>query len=186
MRTRGTVAIVVIVASGLAACGPRTASNGAQSRPTPAAYTTYFAPSTMKMGWSLSNWIVAKGSVDLIDSLWPAPGGLHSVDVDGATPGEMKSSFATIPGKNYLVTFLLSTNGGCADRIKKLRVSAGRDSVLYTVDSKIVAAQYKKWLPKRWSFKAIAPTTTLVLASEDDSRSTCGPAVAGVDVNLST
>lgn len=181
----GGVAIVAIVASGLAACGPRTASDGAQGQPTSAPWATYAAPSTMNTDWKLSSWTVTKGSVDLIDSLWSAPGGLLSVDVDGTVPGEMKSSFATIPGKHYLVTFLLSANGACAARIKKLRVSAGRDSVLYTVDSKIVKAQASKWYSKRWSFKAIAPTTTLVLASEDDPGSMCGPAIAGVDVNLS-
>ena len=146
--------------------------------PNPGAYTTYKRGSA-----AIPGWVVTKATIDLIGTYWLAPGRRRSIDLDG-TPGfgAVAQTFATIPGKRYVVSFLLSGNSDGAPTVKSMRVSAAAASADFRFDSAAGSAQHGNWLPKTMSFVATHPATTLQFRSLDTTGGICGPVIARIAV----
>src|SRR5207253_2366866 len=74
-----------------------------------ATFCTYYAGDST----DIPGWTVTQGSVDLITGYWQAPpSGGNSVDLDGLyqAGGLAQTSFATVSGAEYTVSFYLSGN----------------------------------------------------------------------------
>src|ERR1700722_6429175 len=76
------------------------------------------------------------GSVDWINQYWTAPGGTHSIDLDGNTPGGIEQMVTTIAGAKYALTFELSQNpdgGGYPANTNTLNVLIGNAVIPLTI-----------------------------------------------------
>jgi len=187
MTLTRALAIVTVAAMsggtlGAAAQTPMTATqfhNGDFSEgPDPGAFATFKKGST-----EIPGWVVTKATVDLIGTYWVAPGNARSIDLDG-TPGfgAIAQTFATTPGKRYLVTFLFSGNGDQGPTVKLMRISAAGRYADFHFSIAHASAQHHDWLRKSWSFVATRPATTLQFASLDTTGGLCGPVVARISV----
>lgn len=143
-------------------------------------------PKTARMA---PGWRVRKGTVDLVGSTrWPMPYHLCIVDLDGNTPGGIKSrELATTPSSNYTVAFQMSGNGDCGSKIETMELQvAGQEQQFTWNTANNNDAQHGVYQFEQWSFAATASTTKLVFLSLDTPPSGCGPIVAGIAVTPST
>ena len=76
----------------------------------------------------ITGWLVTSGEVDWINSFWKAHTGTRSLDLNGTEAGAIETTFATITGQTYTVSFWLSGNfNGASDPTpseKGVRVSS--------------------------------------------------------------
>jgi hypothetical protein len=136
---------------------------------------TAFAPS----------WIVALGNVDFNGSTYWDMGGYCSVDLDGFnTVGAVATnSFRTSRGKTYIVSFLMSGNGGAPPTIKTMTLIANRHFTAFTWDTSNnndVEHGVTQW--ETWSFRSGGGPVTLEFLSTDPPGSGRGIVVAAVSV----
>ncbi|MCC7265175.1 MAG: choice-of-anchor C family protein [Candidatus Latescibacteria bacterium] len=137
-------------------------------------YWELFAVSTDLPGWQ-----VVAGNIDWINAghYWQASAGVHSLDMNGVSPGAVAQAFATVAGQSYIITFDLLNNWYCGPQAKTLRVSAAGASQEYT-------ATEASWVTRTFQFVATSSSTTLELrslASTGDTR--CGPVVDNVRIS---
>jgi hypothetical protein len=59
---------------------------------------------------TIGAWRVDSGSVDFIQSYWPAADGSNSVDLNGWSRGSIYQDLSTTPGDEYIVSFFVSGN----------------------------------------------------------------------------
>ena len=80
------------------------------------------------------DWTVKKHNIDFLSSSYWNMNGLCSVDIDGylKTGAIETHAFATQKKTTYIVTFLMSGNGGCGPTIKTLKVSANGHGITFT------------------------------------------------------
>jgi len=145
-------------------------------------FCTYSAVDTT----GIPGWTVAIGSVDLITGYWQAPpGGGHSVDLDGNGAGDIHTSFTTLIGKTYRVDFELSGNPDSGAPLKRVAVSAGADSGIYSFDTSAMGNTKPNmmWTGQTLLFTATGTTTILDFQSLDAPTSAYGPAIGNVAVN---
>jgi eukaryotic-like serine/threonine-protein kinase len=144
--------------------------------PAVVAWRNYAAGSTDIPGWTVS-----RGNIDVVANDWPASHGAHSLDLDGAVPGAIRQTFATVSGRRYRVTFDLAGNSQREPAIKRLRVHAAGKSADFEFD--ISGHDYDDvgWVGKQWEFTADGPRTTLEFESLDPAGA-CGPTLDNVAV----
>lgn len=74
---------------------------------------------------AISGWTISSGSVDWISSnFWPAADGLMSLDMTGSSAGGLtaSTSFNTILGREYQLSFAMSGNPDGSPAVKQLAV----------------------------------------------------------------
>jgi hypothetical protein len=148
-------------------------------------FPTFFA------GQYLTNteWEVTTESVDLIGAKFYhfAPYTLCSVDLDG-TPGSggiAHDPIATTSGSSYVIGFLLSGNGSCPPRVKKMELTAAGQSTIYEWDTAgHHNARRGAYDVESWQFLANGPTATIAFQSLDQPAGStkCGPVVTNISV----
>jgi choice-of-anchor C domain-containing protein len=147
-------------------------------------YCTYSAGDNT----DISNWTVSKGSVDLITGYWQAPpGGGNSVDLDGLyQAGGVQTSFATVSGEQYVLTFELSGNPDGGVPLKSFEVTAGNltQDLSFDTSSAGNTKSDMKWIKETLVFTATGALTTLVFSSLDDADSAFGAVIGNVDVEF--
>ena len=135
---------------------------------------------------SLDGWTVDSGSVDWIDTYWPAADGSKSIDLSGAEAGAISQTFDTTIGNTYTVTFALSGNPAGDPAVKTLDVSATGGSVSsYSYDVTALGNDLTNmnWTSASYTFLATSATTTLSFVSTTDG--VFGPAIDNVVVSES-
>jgi choice-of-anchor C domain-containing protein len=130
---------------------------------------------------SIPAWTVTGEAIDYIGSLWRAADGARSIDLDGSarsrlTPpyatGGISQTFATVPGKSYLVLFDLAGNVFGGPAVKRLRVSAAGQTAELQFSIAGKSAARMGFVRTTWSFTANATSTTLEFRSASASPET--------------
>jgi len=156
--------------------------------PNPPGYVTLYSGSTDITGWIVS------GSIDWIQKYWDAQDGNRSIDLNGYYPGQvtMGTSFDTIPGSIYTVSFYLSGNfdGGTQDK-RSLQVQIIQNGPMITKNfdfSKPADWNHNNmgWQLISFNFKAIGNSANLALVSLETRQNNLayGPVVDNVSVNV--
>jgi hypothetical protein len=133
-------------------------------------------------------WQVSQRTVDLYGTAYRMPDEVCSLDLDG-TPGDgaiTHDPVPTIPGTTYTLGFLLSGNGTCKPRVKRLLVSAAGQSAQFEWnDRKHNDAHRGRYEAEHWQFKATAAATAITLASADGGAADtlCGPVVTDISLD---
>jgi choice-of-anchor C domain-containing protein len=133
---------------------------------------------------SIDGWTVDSGSVDWIDTYWPAADGSKSIDMSGADAGAISQTFDTTIGNTYTVSFALSGNPAGDPTVKTLDVSATGGTVSnYTYDVTGNDLTNMNWTQATYTFLATSATTTLSFVST--TTGAFGPAIDNVVVTES-
>jgi choice-of-anchor C domain-containing protein len=133
----------------------------------------------------VTGWVTVGRSIDYIgDTYWPASDGVRSFDLDGAAgdTAALQQTFATTPGKVYVVTFDMAGNPDNLPTIKPMRVSADGQSADFSFDITGRSHANMGWSPRTWSFVADDASATLELRSMTtvETGRGWGPAVDNV------
>ena len=135
---------------------------------------------------SIDGWTVDSGSVDWIDTYWPAADGSKSIDLSGGEAGAISQTFDTTIGNTYTVSFALSGNPAGDPAVKTLDVSATGGTVSsYSYDVTALGNDLTNmnWTSASYTFLATSPTTTLSFVSTTEG--VFGPAIDNVVVTES-
>ncbi|MEU6537972.1 choice-of-anchor C family protein [Streptomyces sp. NPDC047000] len=195
------VASVVLAGAGTAAvvAAPAHGNTNARTAAAPAAAPNRLrdggfelprvAPNTFRefaAGQSFGPWRVLSGSVDLIGAgFWQAAQGAQSLDLNGNNAGAVSQTFATVPGKSYMVTYALAGNTDCAPVVKTGKVLIdGQDFQDFTFDTTGKSRTNMGYVYRQVPFAAVGRSTTLAFASTT-LGSACGPVVDRVLVTRS-
>jgi choice-of-anchor C domain-containing protein len=141
--------------------------------PNPGSFMTLGTGNTQITGWTVTG-----GSIDYIGSYWNASNGVRSIDLSGNEPGAIAQSFATIAGRDYVVTFDLAANPDNAIT-KLLNVTAGENFTQYSYAG---TPQPLEWTPQVFNFFALGSQTTLTFAGGNPGP--WGAALDNVNVSL--
>ncbi len=176
----GSAALVAGLALAASPCrGQNLITNGGfELGPNPGSFASVCPPST-----SITGWTVIRDCVHYMGSYWVADDGVRSLDLDAleGDSGGISQSFATTPGRLYLVSFSLAGNYVSGPALKRMRVLAAGASAEFTFDITGRSSANMGWTRHRWSFTAVAPLTTLEFWSVT-SPSGYGPALDRVSV----
>jgi choice-of-anchor C domain-containing protein len=168
-NTRGSGAAGLLVKGNLVA-------NGSFERGPDLGAFANLAEASTKM----RDWTVSRGSVDLIGLDRRAAHGRRWVDLNGASPGGIRQSFSTVPGRRYRVTFdLAGQPAGTA--LKRLRVAAAGESADFEFDITGRNPANMGWVSKSWQFTADSTVTELEIYALSPGGPN-GPAVDNVAV----
>jgi choice-of-anchor C domain-containing protein len=140
---------------------------------------------------AISGWTVTSGSVDWINTFWPAQDGTKSLDMNG-TPtdlvplpaGTVSQTLATAANNTYVVQFYLAGNPDCGAGDKTLFVSAtGTAPQSYTFTNTDATTRTNMgWTIEAYTFVAKGSTTELTFAADAANTTVCGPALDSVSV----
>ena len=133
---------------------------------------------------AVAGWIVSSANIDYVGTRWTAAEGFRSVGLNGAGPGSISQTFATVPSEPYTVRFYMAGDTGTLPVIKHVRVSAAAQSQDFDVDLTGMWSWDPGWNPRMFHFTATSATTTLKFASLDAGEA--GPAVDSVTVSVSS
>ena len=131
----------------------------------------------------VTDWTVGSGSVDLITGYWQSPpAGGNSIDLDGNSPGSIYTTFATITGQTYLVTFEVSGNpdGGDPSKLGIVAAAANSQNFSFTTGANNHTAMNYEQVT--FQFTATAATTTLTFTSANTGNSPYGVVLGNIDV----
>ena len=126
-------------------------------------WITYHSPSNVIDGWSVSF-----GSIDYIGGWWQASEGVRSIDMTGASAGQISQTVPTIPGLTYVVTFDMSGNPG-PPSVKLMTVTADAGQAQTFSYDTIATGNTQadmKWEVKQYTFTATGATTLLAFTSD--------------------
>jgi choice-of-anchor C domain-containing protein len=159
-------------------CGPNLIKNGSFEDGTePGEWLTLKAGSS-----GIDDWTITHGSVDTVGSLWAAPDGKRSIDLDGVSFGGISQDLKTEKGKTYVVSFDLAGNYHGPPTIKRLKVSAAGQSADFSYDLYHKPTTNGGWARPSFQFIAGDKTTTLEFDSLDTENGYFGPVIDDVRV----
>ena len=131
---------------------------------------------------NITGWSVIFGSIDYIGRAWMASDGERSIDMNGAGPGQISQTFATIPGAAYSVTFDMSGNpGGVPSKIMSVSAN-GSNIVFYEYIIGGNTTFNMQWARMSYTFTASGPETELIFASHTEGSE--GPALDNVQISF--
>jgi len=137
--------------------------------PDPGPFADLAAGSTVITGWTVGDF-----HIDYVSAaMWAASDGVRSLDLDGSVSqphnGSIFQSFATTPGKQYLVSFDLGGNPWGLPLVKQVEVSAGSAVQVHSFDIGAVVPfnppATLAWSHRTMLFTATGSTTTLTFRS---------------------
>ena len=132
---------------------------------------------------AIAGWTVTGGSVDWIhQNFWEASDGTFSLDLSGRGAGaiEAATSFATVVGESYLLSFDLAGNVDSGEVVKDLRVSVGGSTADFSFDTTGQTRANMGWLQQTLQFTATSVLTSLSFQSLEQNA--WGPALDNVSV----
>jgi len=114
---------------------------------------------------SITGWIVkapvAGRDIEIITTYWQPADGLRSLDLNGRNgPGGIAQTFATSPGHQYDVSFMMAGNPG-GEPLTTLKVLAAGQAQEFTFDASESSRVSMGWVPQLWSFTAAESSTEL-------------------------
>jgi len=164
-------ALVALALSAARAEGPSLIVNGSfEDGPVAPVYLNLAGGSA-----TIKGWVVTGEGIDYVGPrYWTSSDGTHALDLDGSVrsassppyaQGGIAQTFATTPGKEYVVTFDLAGNTYRGPTIKPLRVSAAGQEADFSFDITGKSGANMGWLRKTWTFTAKDASTTLEFRS---------------------
>jgi len=130
----------------------------------------------------IAHWQVLKANVDIVDGYWQQIDGAKSVDLAGTYgSGAIAQSFATTPGRQYVVSFFMAGNPSCDAPLKEMEVSAAGQVMRFSMDVQGHSRASMGWQRKSWGFVANAQETQLVFASVGPNQG-CGATIDDITV----
>jgi choice-of-anchor C domain-containing protein len=119
-------------------------------------WQTFHAGST-----ELAPWDILSGSVDIVRTFWPSNEGQNSLDLGGESSGTIQQSFATVPGREYTLSFQYGNHPSGAAASGRVNV-IGTATLLNTVLNHSGSSYPNmQWTPYMSTFIADSTTTTL-------------------------
>ncbi len=159
---------------------------GTVAGPHPASFETVGAgDSTTIPGWTVipgSN-DPGGGSVDWINQYWVAPGGTHSIDLDGNTAGGIEQMVATMIGASYTLTFDLSQNpdgGVYPANANTFNLLIGNTITPLSITGHSAYDTLGGYQAERFTFTADATSTLIGFVSTDPANDSYGAVIANV------
>ncbi len=132
---------------------------------------------------SVKGWVVTRAQVDLVGPYWQTAHGQRSIDLHGSPGlGGIQQTFATKPGRTYLVTFSLAANPDGTVPKKQLGVAAAGKTAEFTADATGKTLKQMSWAKKSWRFTATGKQTTLEFYTLMKNDEACGPVIDEVRV----
>jgi choice-of-anchor C domain-containing protein len=133
---------------------------------------------------AISGWVVTRTNIDYVGARWTAAQGARSLGLNGATPGGIAQTFASLPHGQYTVRCYMAGDPFTTPDIKTMRVVAAADSVDFQADITDMWPWDPGWNPHVWSFLATSTSTTIEFFSLDSGDA--GPALDSVSVELTS
>jgi choice-of-anchor C domain-containing protein len=131
----------------------------------------------------IKDWVVTRGQIDYVGSLWKAADGKRCLDLHGSPGlGGVKQTIKTKKGQKYKVTFSLAVNPDSAVRKKKLAVRAGDRKETFVIEATGNSGAAMGWEAKEWVFTADGDETELEFYTLETEDPNCGPALDNVAV----
>src|SRR4051794_16929180 len=132
---------------------------------------------------SVKGWVVTRAQVDLVGPYWQTAHGQRSIDLHGSPGlGGIQQTFATKPGRTYVVTFALAANPDGTVPKKLLGVAAAGKTAEFTSDATGKTIKQMGWEKKSWRFTATDKQTTLEFYTLMKNDEACGPVIDDVSV----
>jgi choice-of-anchor C domain-containing protein len=111
---------------------------------------------------SLTGWTVTSGTIDYINTLWPAGSGSRSLDMTGSSAGTIEQIIAGFTtGQNYRLSFLMAANTADGPSIKSLQASMGATTQTFTFDGTGHSNANMGWSLRTMDFTATGTTMAL-------------------------
>jgi choice-of-anchor C domain-containing protein len=130
----------------------------------------------------IANWTVIRENVDVVQGYWQQIDGARSIDLAGSSgSGAIAQTFATTPGRQYLVSFFMAGNPSCENALKQMRVRAAGQSADFSINVQGQSLAKMGWQKKSWIFTANSASTMLVFENVGPNRR-CGVALDDVSV----
>ncbi len=130
----------------------------------------------------ISDWTVAAGSVDLINTYWQAQNGRYSLDMSGNGAGSISQTITDlIAGQKYRLSFYMAGNPDGGPIIKTLNATVGSTSSDFTFDVTGKSLADMGYEYKFLDFVADSDTALLSFTSLDDGP--WGPALDNVEIS---
>jgi choice-of-anchor C domain-containing protein len=131
----------------------------------------------------ITGWTVLTGSVDWVNTYWTAEEGERSLDLCGNTVGAISTTFDTIPGAIYKVTFYVSGNFVGGDGTKLLQITADGQYVNIGIPTPTEwSTESMGWTQIIWTFTADDDSAQLTFAALNNNA--YGPALDNVAVEF--
>ena len=137
---------------------------------------------------AIDNWSITAGTVDWKNSYWKARDGKKSLDMSGLSLGTISTTFATVIGAQYDVSFDMAGNTDGGPTTKTLKALVGDQSQVFTFDTVGLSRINMGWRNNAFSFTASDISTTLSfrdLSINDSGGNFYGAALDNVIVNAS-
>ena len=153
---------------------------------------SFEAPTTpLNPGWTqldagdpLPGWEIQSGSVDIFRAVFGAPlpnvpHGLQVLDMEGAGPGQIGQLVPTVPGRDYRLSFWLSSNPFCDEAVERLFVLFG-DDWNTTIDFQTAGHDLNnmRWEHHEFVVPQNNPVAYIIFASA--GAGACGPLIDDV------
>jgi hypothetical protein len=126
--------------------------------------------------------VTVGGSVDEIGSYWPlTPGGSHSVDLDGNSPGGIAQTISFAAAGNYVLSYYLAGNpdgGSPSTKLLDVGVAGATQSESYTT-----SGGFGPWVLEKLVFNVAAPGTTTLSFKSADTSGPFGPVIGEVSIS---
>ena len=134
---------------------------------------------------SFGGWTVTQDNVNVVSNWDPGPLGGYTIDLqgNGTTNGAIQQTLNTEVGRQYQVVFALSGNWAGGEAVKDLRVSAGGESVDYSIERPDGWNNISNmmWSDRSFTFTADSTSTDLSFLSTD-APNAYGAAITDVRV----
>lgn len=137
---------------------------------------------TFSNGQTFGDWKVSLGNVDLKTPYFKTPTDeTNCVDLNGTTSGEIQQDVTTVPGKTYILRFMVSGNWESTTANRNFRVTAG------VLNKSLGVARPADWSKtnmkwKTLSYPFIATSTTTKLRFTSLSSGSGGAVIAEVTI----
>lgn len=135
-------------------------------------------------GQDVSGWKVVNATVDLTETYFKSSEGKQSMDLHGSPGfGGIEQTIATRRNQKYRVVFDFAGNPAGVPKLKRMRVSAARQSKVFEFDCTGKTTSQMGWTTQSWNFTAKSSSTTIRFETLSSSgMGNYGPAIDNVKI----
>jgi choice-of-anchor C domain-containing protein len=131
----------------------------------------------------IDGWTVTSGAIDWVGRLyWEASDGNYSIDLNAASPGAISTSFSTVVGENYTLSFDVAGNPDGGPTVKNFDLAIANVNRRFAFDTSGYSRSNMGWKKITLRFTASAVTTNLKFIGVSPGAS--GAAIDNVEVSV--
>jgi len=143
----------------------------------------YFAGVSATSARQIEGWIVTTGAIEWVGrQYWEASDGNYSIDLSGGAPSAISTSFNTVVGMDYILSFDLAGNPDGGPTVKTFDITVADVNQRFTFDTSGYSCSNMGWQTITLGFTANAVTTNLNFVGV--SPGAYGAAIDNVDVSV--